>query len=245
MGWRSDYPENTMLSFKAAAEIGVDQIETDIRITKDGELVLIHDATVDRTTDGTGRVIDYTYEELCKLDAGIKRGEQFRGTRIPKLTELLDYVKTLPTMTLDLELKEYPTEGHEEISYSVCDRVLALVEEYGFADRCVINTASGKLHEYILTKYNGRYKQHVYYPVNLMGTEMKVFPYSYGYCCCVFSDDVKNFQYVEDCGVRTWAGASVKDNDTVDWAIERGVELITCNNPDVVLKLLREKGYHK
>ena len=83
MGWRSEYPENTMHSFRAAAEIGVDQIETDIRVTKDGELVLIHDATVDRTTDGTGKVIDYTYEELCKFDAGIKRGEE----RLVELTE--------------------------------------------------------------------------------------------------------------------------------------------------------------
>ena len=46
-------------------------------------------------------------------------------------------------------------------------------------------------------------------------------------------------------GVRTWVGASVKDAETVDWAIEMGAELITCNNPDVVLQLLRQRGYHK
>ena len=63
-GWCSKYPENTMEAIKAAVEVGVDQIETDIRVTKDGELVLFHDPTVDRTTNGTGKVIDYTLEEL-------------------------------------------------------------------------------------------------------------------------------------------------------------------------------------
>ena len=62
-GWPAVYPENTMPSFRAALEVGVDQIETDVRITKDGKLVLFHDATVDRTTDGTGRVDEMTFEE--------------------------------------------------------------------------------------------------------------------------------------------------------------------------------------
>lgn len=244
-GWSEKYPENTMQAFRAAVELGVDQIETDVRVTKDGELVLIHDAAVDRTTDGTGLVIDYTYDELMQLDAGIKKGEEFRGARIPKFTELLDYLKTLPTMTLDIELKEYPTAGREELAYSVCDRILALVEEYGFADRCVINSFSGKLNEYVFNKYEGRYKQHSFYPVRHLGSEMKLFPYSFAYCACVFSTDPKDFQYMDACGVQPWAGASVKDNETVDRAIECGAELITCNNPDVVLALLREKGYHK
>ena len=73
-GWFDKCPENTIESFQAALDLGVDQIETDIRVTKDGELVLMHDATVDRTTDGTGKVIDYTLAELKQLDAGIHKG---------------------------------------------------------------------------------------------------------------------------------------------------------------------------
>ena len=63
-GDRFNYPENTMLAYRKAAELGVDQIEIDIRITKDGELVIIHDATVDRTTNGTGKVKDFTLAQL-------------------------------------------------------------------------------------------------------------------------------------------------------------------------------------
>ena len=248
-GWSAVYPENTMEAFKAAVELNVDQIETDVRITKDGELVLMHDAKVDRTTDGTGKVCDMTLAELKALDAGIKKGEQFRGARVPTFVEFMDLVRDLPDMTVDIELKEYPTEGWEETSYSVCDRVLKLVDEYGYTDRCVINTFSGKLHEYIYKKYGKKYRQHVYFPQRHLG-ETTIDPYSYGYCVCMFGDgDImatkKEFEDMRARGVRTWAGAGVKDAQGVDMAADHGAELITCNNPDEILKLLRERGLHK
>lgn len=251
-GWRSAYPENTMPAFRAALELGVDQIETDIRITRDGELVLIHDATVDRTTNGTGKVCDKLFAELQALDAGSYMGEEFRGTKIPTFVELMELVKDHPTMTLDLELKEYPVQGWEETSYSVCDRVLKIVDEYGFTDRVVINTFHGKLHEYIREKYGDKYRQHVYYPVSYLGSLTRD-PYEYAYCCCMFKalySDLnmatkEEFARMESLGVQPWAGACVKDARGVDLAIENGATLITCDNPDVVLNRLRERGYHK
>lgn len=248
-GWCAAYPENTMEAFRAAAELGVDQIETDIRVTKDGELVLIHDKTVDRTTNGTGAVCEMTLAELRALDAGKIQGKE--GYKIPTLIEFLDYMKTLPRMTIDFELKEYPEAGNEETAYAVCDRVLALVEEYDLADRCVINTFSGKLHEYIQRKYGNRYRHHVYFPQRHLG-ECTVDPYTYAYCCCMFSavKDTINIATPEEFadmaarGVEPWAGACVRDAQTVDMAIERGATLITCNNPDEILRLLRERGRH-
>ena len=62
-GYSGNYPENTMLAFKKAIECGVDGIELDVQLTKDGEVVIIHDETIDRTTNGKGYVVDYTYEE--------------------------------------------------------------------------------------------------------------------------------------------------------------------------------------
>lgn len=241
-GWRSKYPENTMAAFRAAVELGVDQVETDVRVTKDGELVLIHDAEVDRTTNGSGLVCDMTFAELRALDAG-------NGEKIPTLTELLELVKDHPTITLDIELKEYPTEGREALSYSVCDRTLKLLEEYRFAHRCVINTWSGKLHEYIQKTYGNAYKQHVYYPQKHLGVCTED-PYRYAYCTCVFGvlegttsvEEVK--QLHKETGVRIWAGAYTKDEKTVELAAEIGAELITCDNPDEVLAILRKKNLH-
>lgn len=243
-GWSSVYPENTMLAFRKAAELHVDQIETDVRVTADGELVIMHDALVDRTTDGVGRVDEKTLAEIRALDAGIWKGSEFAGEKVPTFTEFLEFAQTLPNMTFDIELKEYPTAGREELAYSVCDRVLALLDEYGMTERSVNNTFSGKLHEYIHHNYGEKYKLHVYYPISCLGTDLTLFPYQYAYCCCVFSDEKSDYEYIERCGVQPWAGASVKDEKTVDLAIANGAELITCNNPDVVLELLRQKGYH-
>lgn len=242
-GWSEKYPENTMEAFRAAAEIGVDQIEIDVRITKDGELVIIHDATVDRTTDGSGKVNEKMLSEIKALDAGIKKGEEFKGCRIPTLIEFMEFVKDLPDMTVDFELKEYPVEGNEEIAYSVCDRVMKIIDEYGYTDRCVVNTFHARLHEYIHVKYGNKYRQHVYYPPAYLG-DYEIDPYSYAYCCCMFRSIEKDYAWMKKKGVQPWAGASVKDAETVDQAIQDGAELITCNNPDEILRLLRERGRH-
>lgn len=241
-GWCSKYPENTMLAFQKAIELGVDQIETDVRITKDNELVLIHDATLDRTTNGTGKVCDYTLDQLKQLDAG-------NGEQIPTLRELFELVKDHPTLTLDLELKEYPVDGWEEKAYYTCDKILEMVEEYHFAERCVINSFNQKLNEYVFTKYSGKYKQHLFFPERFMQMEDSRLPlYSFGYCACVFGkelpiEEIKQFH--KSTGIRIWGPTSLKDEKSIDMAINFGVELITCNNPDKVLEILRTKGLHK
>lgn len=241
-GFCAKFPENTMTAFREAIKLGVDQIETDVRITKDNELVLIHDSTLDRTTNGSGKVCDYTLAELKMLDAG-------NGEQIPTLRELFELVKDHPTMTLDLEFKEYPVDDWEERAFYTCDKILAMVEEYSFAERCVINSFNQKLNEYIYKKYNGRYKQHLFFPESVLQTEDCELPvYSFGYCACVFKgdltiDEIKRFG--EKTGIRIWAPASTKDEASIDVAMEYGAELITCNNPDEVLEILRRKGVHK
>lgn len=253
-GWSTKYPENTMPAFVAALEIGVDQLETDIRITEDGELVLIHDKTVDRTTDGTGLVCDYTLEQLQQLDAGSWKGTQFAGTKIPTFIDFMELVKDHPTITLDVELKEYPEEK-EQLACDVCDRVLKIIDDYGFTERVVLNTWSPRLNEYIFTNYGKKYRQHVYWPPSVMKSECQIDPYSYAYCVCLFSKDGKNGAWgmgtKEDCadmvqyGCRPWAPACVKNEELVDAVIDAGYELITCNNPDHILDLLRKKNKHQ
>ena len=250
-GWPAKYPENTMESFRAAEAIGVDQLEFDVRVTKDNELVIIHDAAVDRTTNGTGLVRDHTLAELKALDAGSHKGEEFAGCKIPTLIEFMDWIKDNATITLDVELKEYPIDGRDAIAYDVCDRVLKIIDDYGFTDRVVLNTWNGKLHEYIHTKYGNKYRQHMYFPQHLLG-ECTIDPYSYGYCCCMFQTEEgkcmapkTEFDAMAARGVQPWAGAGVKTEELVLEAIEKGAYLITCNNPDEILFWLRKHGYHK
>jgi glycerophosphoryl diester phosphodiesterase len=96
-------PENTIAAFDKAVEQGADAIELDLHLSRDGELVVIHDDTLDRTTDGSGPVHQRSLAELMRLDAGRWFGEAFAGERIPTLSEVLDrFVGRIP---LALEVK--------------------------------------------------------------------------------------------------------------------------------------------
>lgn len=247
-GWSEKYPENTLEAFRAALALGVDQIETDIRVTKDGQLVLIHDALADRTTDGTGPVREMTLAEVKALDAGCKKGKEYAGARIPTLEEFLDLIKDEKTLTVDFELKEYPDPGDEDRAYEVCDKALAMITEAGWQDRCVVNTFSAKLSDYVREKYGSRFRRHVYSPLRYM-CNMTEDPWKDAYCCCMFGDNwgmaaPEEFAAMWARGIQPWAGASVKDEASVQAAIDRRAWLITCNNPDRVLALLRQKGRH-
>jgi len=97
-------PENTLVSFKKAIELGVDQIELDLRFSKDNKLVVIHDEKLDRTTNGKGFVRDFTLAELKKLDAG-------KGEEIPTLQEVIDLIRD-KGIFLQIELKESNMQRH-------------------------------------------------------------------------------------------------------------------------------------
>jgi len=108
-GASGTFPENTIAAFLAAAGEGAQMCELDVQATRDGAVVVIHDETVDRTTDGVGAVAALTLEEIRKLDAGVKFGDQFRGERIPTLDEVLRAVRG--KLGLNIEIKEGAVEA--------------------------------------------------------------------------------------------------------------------------------------
>ncbi len=105
-GASAQYPENTMLAFEKAVEMGVDGIETDVHVSRDGQLVLCHDETIDGTTDRNGWIEKLTYDELLRADAGIRKGTRFAGQKIPLLRDLLKLGHE-SGVELNLELKNY------------------------------------------------------------------------------------------------------------------------------------------
>jgi glycerophosphoryl diester phosphodiesterase len=88
-GCLDSHPENTLPAFKQAIALGAQMIEFDIQLTKDSALVIMHDETVDRTTNGRGNVSDLTLAQIRRLDAGSKKGESFAGTPVPTFAEVL------------------------------------------------------------------------------------------------------------------------------------------------------------
>ena len=103
-GYSGAYPENTMLAFRKAVEAGCDGIELDVHETRDGVLVVIHDETLDRTTDGHGRIQDYSYEELCRFNAAKPWEGKYAPEKIPSFEEYCQWAATQDIFT-NIEIK--------------------------------------------------------------------------------------------------------------------------------------------
>ena len=112
-GASGNYPENTLIAFQKALEIGVDEIELDLYLTKDDHLIVMHDSTVDRTTNGTGAIAELTLDEIKALDAGRVFGEQFKAERVPTWEEALDLVQGKVELNVHLKEGGHP-DGHYE-----------------------------------------------------------------------------------------------------------------------------------
>lgn len=134
-GFSGNYPENTMLAFEKAIEVGSDGIELDVHLTKDNVIVICHDELIDRTSNGTGYIKDYTYDELCKFDFYGRFEGQFEFQRIPTLREYLELVKPIDGFITNIELKtgvfEYP--GIEKA-------VIDMLEEFDIKDRIILSS---------------------------------------------------------------------------------------------------------
>ncbi|BBD08306.1 glycerophosphodiester phosphodiesterase [Desulfovibrio ferrophilus] len=135
-GFSAKYPENTLAAFEAALEAGADGIELDVTLSRDGRLVVIHDETLDRTTDGTGPVSALDWDELGDLDAGRWFDEAFAGQRLPSLSEVLDVVGG--KMLVNIEIK--PEAACVSADVPVEQQVLDCVREHGLMDSVVVSS---------------------------------------------------------------------------------------------------------
>lgn len=126
-------PENTMTAFALAYQMGARHLETDIQISSDGVPVLIHDATVDRTTDGTGNVKDLTLAQLQALDAGSAFSARFASTQIPKFEDLVKFA-VVRGVKLHPEIKGYRNQSDIDLMLSVitANNAVNLVTLYSF-----------------------------------------------------------------------------------------------------------------
>lgn len=158
-GDRKRYPENTMPAFEAAVRQGVDMIETDIRLTRDGELVIIHDESTLRTTGEDINVNNSTYSELRKLDTGAIFSPEFEGVRIPRVEELIELISDTDTQ-INWELKDYPAVVGDELSFALADKLIALIHKHGLSERSMINSFSDRQLEYVVKKYDGEFTIH-------------------------------------------------------------------------------------
>lgn len=127
-------PENTLVSFQKAIELQADMTELDIHLSKDGKLIVMHDPSVDRTTDGTGLVADLTVPELKDLDAGSWFGPEYAGAKVPVLHEVMELVKG--KIKLNIEIKAGKAGGYT----GIVDLMVAEIERLDMVDQVVVST---------------------------------------------------------------------------------------------------------
>ena len=248
----ADFPENTMPAYKSAYEIGADMIELDLRMTRDGEIVLIHDSDLARTADVTGKIRDLSLDEILRADVGVKRGNEFANTRVPTLREFCEFVANADgKMQFNFEFKDYIRDG-EEFAKRCADKIIATIDDYGLWDRGFVNSFDGKLLSYIEEKYDGRFRLHGFYPYSALGEKK---PKNL-YCACLWRyknpdgspafngvvNPKADFDALIAQGVRPWVGASIRKIEDLSRAAELGAELITSNEPEFMMAELQRVG---
>lgn len=126
-------PENTLASFQKAREMGAEGVELDVTLCADGEVVVIHDDDVDRTTDGHGPVEALTLAQVKALDAGSKFGPAFAGERVPTFREVAEWAGD--DMLLNVELKGLNLRGN-----GLEEKVVAIIREFGLQGRVILSS---------------------------------------------------------------------------------------------------------
>lgn len=233
-GASSEAPENTLAAFRKGLEIGVDGFELDVHMSKDGELVVIHDETVDRTTNGSGWIKDMTLSELEALDAGSWFDPSFNKEKIPTLKQVLELISDKSEL-INIELKSglviYPEIEH---------KVIETLREFNVMDKTIISSFN---HYSLRTvkEVEPQVRTGILYMEGLVGPWIyasrvpadALHPAFY----LVVPEIVRNAQ---DAGlsVNVW---TVDTADDMMRMVASGVDAVITNYPGEMLSLLREE----
>ncbi|WP_338788703.1 glycerophosphodiester phosphodiesterase [Metabacillus sp. FJAT-53654] len=224
-------PENTIAAFDKAVEMKADYIEIDVQRSKDGELVIIHDTSVNRTTDGTGKVGDLTFTELRSLDAGSWKGEQFKGEKIPTFAEILDRYHGKVGILIELKAPELYPGIEESIAQELTARNLdvpqnekIIIQSFNFESMKIMNELLPKVPIGVLTSS----KLHTT-PEALQefSTYADYFNPSYG----IVTKDLVDQVHSIGMKISSW---TVRSQEAADFLLEMDVDAIITDYPDYV-----------
>lgn len=245
-GDRRHFPENTMPAFRAMVDLGCDAVETDVRMTKDGHLVLIHDRSVARTTNGQGNIDEMTLAEVRALDAGFWKGDEFKGEKIPTAEEFLEFVAGTD-LVINWELKEYVSELGER-AYTCVDKLVELIDRYDVADRSIMNSFSDGILEYVNDKWPLKFPIHSYphynHPKDIPTRPVETFS-DWAAIWRKDKDHPAGFpeDYAEDDGLDLWTCILVPDTvEMYEKALSMGCRMFTSDDPATAVEVLKQLG---
>ncbi|MBN2410585.1 glycerophosphodiester phosphodiesterase family protein [candidate division KSB1 bacterium] len=226
-------PENTIPAFETAFRLGADLVELDIRETKDGVLVIMHDESVDRTTNGTGKVADMTLAEIKNLDAGSWFGPEFKGVQVPTFKEVLQAIKgkTLP----DIDFKAGSP-----------DKLIKILKEEGLLGKVTLYSDNWDLLNDTIKLSNGFFLRPTvpngYYGLPILINELDSPIININWE--EFSEKLVRETHIA--GKKSFLNVMQHDNEFgIQLMINAMPDYLQSDNLDILVPLLRAKGLHK
>jgi len=252
-GAKQLFPENTMLAFDSVTAMGVDMLEMDVRLTKDSILVCRHDATIDRMSDGTGKVIDYTYEELKQFNFGygfqaLDGSYPYRNSRVG-ITKLEDVLDRFSYMAFNIEIKDENDTGN-----LAAEKLADLINKYILPEQVIVASFHDDVLDHFLAYSNkelpistsqkeatklvvsgksftgGLYHPEavaVQLPLKQLGLNLA-------------TRRVINSAHRHNMAVHYW---TINDKEEMQDLIDKGADGIITDRPDLLMELLKEMGW--
>ncbi len=233
-GYPERCPENTLASFRESIRSGCDMIETDVRVTKDGELILMHDMSLERMCAVEKNVQELTLAELRELFVGAPE----LGLRIPTLREFLELCALYADLLLDIELKS--DLGEENARYLV-DQTVALCREFEVCERVMLNSFDFYVLKYCRDTYGELFVTHGYYPYTIMNhVEGDPEPYLDYACFWATGEEAKRrCEYLLSRGILPCTGSRTSEKNFLEIS-QYGCAMFTENNPALHLRLRKK-----
>ncbi|MEH7112926.1 glycerophosphodiester phosphodiesterase family protein [Neobacillus niacini] len=224
-------PENTIAAFDKGVEMKADYIEIDVQRSKDGELVIIHDNNVDRTTDGTGYVKDLTFEQIRSLDAGSWKAEQFKGEKIPTLDEILDRYHGRTGILIELKSPELYPGIEEQVAQKLIERNLdkpqnekIIIQSFNFESMKLTNSLLPKVPIGVLTSNRAHTTEQA---LQEFSAYADYFNPSYG----IVTEELVNQVHALGMKIQSW---TVRSHEAAQFLLDMNVDGIITDYPDYV-----------
>ena len=236
-GFSGTAPENTLIAFKKALDLGVDMIELDVHLSKDGEVVVIHDDTLNRTTNGKGKVAEFTLKELKQLDAGSFLSPQFSAETIPTLKEVLQLVGGRAALIIELK----KGEGSRYTLIDLADRAFQEAEKMGMLNQVLFVSFELSAIERIRER-NPRvpvalnYGKDWNFPAEITGG--KPIPIL---SCRAGVLNQSNLSRAHKQGIRVFAW-TLNTEEEMKQFLNMGIEGIITDHPDRLIKILQKRN---
>ena len=252
-GDKKRYPENTIPAFESALRFGVDMIETDVHMTSDGHLVLIHDRSLMRTTGANGLTDQTSLKDIQNLDAGSWFSPDFKNTPIPTVEEFILLIKD-SNMLVNWEFKDYPCDVGDDFAFECADKLVEMIRKHGLENRSMINSFSDRVLEHVYTKYGDIFPIHGQGILNCQKTIDSATVKQeelYDWCCLypnkqgyIPLDFPENFEHCIRHGINPCVCVTDK-LDTYKRYVELGCRMFTSNDIYEADKILKELGLRK